>query len=53
MQVFLITNNVGIKITADVNVKSWLTKKYVIKGLFGILENVNANVINHVMLENI
>ena len=39
-----------IKIKADVNVKNWSTKEFVIKDLFGILANVN--VINYVMLEN-
>ena len=48
MQVFVITNNVGIKINDDVNVKNYLTKEYVIKYLFGILVIVNVNVINHV-----
>ena len=37
MQVFVITNNVGIKINADVNVKNWLTKVDVIKDSFGFL----------------
>ena len=48
MQVFVIINNVGIKINDDVNVKNYLTKEYVIKYLFGILVIVNVNVINHV-----
>ena len=52
MQVFVTINNVGIKINADVIVKNWLTKKYVIRDLFGILVIVNVNVINNVMLEN-
>ena len=52
MQVFVTVNNVGIKINADVIVKNWLTKKYVIRNLFGILVIVNVNVINNVMLEN-
>ena len=30
MQVFVTVNNVEIKINADVNVKNWLTKQYVI-----------------------
>ena len=30
MQVFVIVNNVRMKINADVNVKNWLTKGYVI-----------------------
>ena len=41
-----------IKIKADVNVKNWSTKEYVIRDLFGILAIVNVNVINYVMLEN-
>ena len=40
------------KCRLDVNVKNWLTKKCVIKDLFGIQVIVNVNVINHVMLEN-
>ena len=35
------------------NVKNWLIKVVVIKDLFEILVIVNANVINHVMLESI
>ena len=53
MQVLVIINNVRIKIDADVNVKYSLTKKYVIKYLFGTLVIVNVDVINYVMLENI
>ena len=53
MQVLVIINNVRIKIEADVNVKYSLTKKYVIKYLFGTLVIVNVDVINYVMLENI
>ena len=53
MQVFVIINNVGIKIIVDENVKNQLTSEYVIEDLFGILVIMNANVINHVMLENI
>ena len=52
-QVFVIINNVGIVINADVNVKNWLTKEYMIKGSFGILVIVTLNAINHVMLETI
>ena len=48
MQVFVITNNDGIVINADVNVNNWLTKEYVIKNSFGILIIVNVNVINYV-----
>ena len=53
MQVFVITNNVGIKINIDVNVKNQLKKEDVIQDLFEILETMNVKVINHVMLENI
>ena len=53
MQIFVIINNVGIKINVVVNVKNGLTKEYVIKDLFGILVIVNVRVLNHVMLENI
>ena len=47
MQVFVIINKDEIKINADVNVKNWLTKEYVIKDLFRIQAIVNVNVINH------
>ena len=50
MQVFVIIN---MKINADVNAKSCLTKECGIKDLIGILAIVNVNEINHVMLENI
>ena len=53
MQVFVIVNNVGININADVNVKNWLTKEYVIKDLLRTLVIVNVNVVNDVMLESI
>ena len=53
MQVFVIISNVGIMINADVNVKNWLTKDYVIRDLFGIQVIVNMNAINYAMLENI
>ena len=53
MQVFVIITNVGIKINAGVNVKNWLINAVAIKDLFGILEIVNVNVINHLILENI
>ena len=48
MQMFLIINNVEIKINADVNVKNQLTNKYVVKNLFGFLLIVNVSVINHI-----
>ena len=50
---FLIINNVEIKINVNVNAKNWLTKVYVVNDLFGILVTVNVNMINDVMLENI
>ena len=53
MTVFVIINNVGIKVNADVNVKNLLIKVHVIKYLFGILLIGNVNVINHVMLVSI
>ena len=37
MQVFVIINNVGLKINAGVSVNKWLIKAVVIKYLFGIL----------------
>ena len=40
-------------VKADVNVKNRLIKAALIMDLFGIIVYVNANVINHVMLENI
>ena len=53
MQVFVIINNVGIILNADVNVKNRLTKEYVIKDLSRILTIANVNGINHVVLEDI
>ena len=53
IQVFVMINNVGIMINVDIDAKNWLTKVYVIKDLFGILVYMIANVIDHVMLENI
>ena len=53
MQVFVIINVGGMKISVDVNVKNLLTKEYAIKDLIGILAIVNVNVINQVILENI
>ena len=48
MQVFVRINNVGLMIHVDFNAKNWLTKKDVIKDLFGILVYANVNVINRV-----
>ena len=53
MQVFVIINNVGIILNADVNVKNRLTKEYLIKDLSRILTIANVNGINHVVLEDI
>ena len=53
MQVFVIINNTGMMIHADMNVKNQLTKVYVIKDLFEIEVIVSVNVINHVMLVSI
>ena len=53
MEVFVIINNIGIKINVDVMGKNWFTKEYVIKDLFRIQVIVNVNVTNHKMLENI
>ena len=53
MQVFVIINNVGIILNADVNVKNRLTKEHVIKDLSRILTTANVNGINHVVLEDI
>ena len=50
MQVFVIINNVGIKINTDVSVKNLLTKEWVIKDLFGALAILNVNVINHMIM---
>ena len=46
MQVLVIINKDGITINADVHVKIWLIKEYVIKDLFEIQIIVNVNVIN-------
>ena len=51
--VFVVINNVGMMINADVNAKNWLIKAYAIKDLFGILVIVSANVINPVSLVSI
>ena len=50
---FAITNNVGIMIDVDVNVKNLLTKEDAKKDLFEIQVFVNVNVINRVTLVNI
>ena len=53
MQVLVLINDVEILINADVNVKNSLKKEDVMKDLFGSLVKVKANLINHVMLDNI
>ena len=53
MQVFVMINSARIMVNADENAKNWLSKKYMIKDLFGIQVIANVNVINHAMLENI
>ena len=53
MQMFVIINNVGMKINAGLNAKNWLIKMYVIKDLFRILAIGSASVINHVILVSI
>ena len=40
-------------INADVNVNNRLTKKDVMKNLYGSQVTLNVNVINHVILDNI
>ena len=51
--VFVVINNVGMMINADVNAKNWLIKAYAIKDLFGIPVIVSTNVINPVILVSI
>ena len=46
MQAFVIINNIGIVINADVNAKNWLSKVDVMMDLFGILVYLNMNVVN-------
>ena len=52
-KMFVIINNVGIKINVDMNVKNQLIKEYVIKNLFEILVIVSVNKIKLVILVNI
>ena len=51
--VFVILNNVGMKINVDANAKNQLIKVYVTRDLFRILVTVNVNAINLVTLVNI
>ena len=53
MQVLVTITSAGMKISARVNVKNWLTKVYAIKDLFRILAIASVNAINLVILENI
>ena len=53
MQVFVMINNFGIMLNADVNAKNWLTKVDVTMDLFGILVYVNVNVTNHKIIQTI
>ena len=53
MQLFVITNNAGMKINVGMNVKNYLIKVYVIKDFFGIQVIGNVNVVNLVILVNI
>ena len=46
-------NKDGMRISAYISIKNWLTKIYVTKDLFGTLALVNVNVINHMILKNI
>ena len=51
--VFVIINNVGMRINAGANEKNWLMKAYAIKDSFGILVIVSVNFINPVILVSI
>ena len=53
MQVFVIINKTGIKISVDLNVVDWLIEEDVIKDLCRILVIVNVNVTNYVTQDNI
>ena len=53
MQVSVIINKTGIKISVDLNVENWLIEEDVIKDLCRILVIVNVNVTNYVTQENI
>ena len=52
-KMFVVINNIGIKINVDVNAKNKLIKECVIKDLFGILVIVSVNVIKRVILVNV
>ena len=53
MELFVVINNTGMKIDADVNVKNQLIKVHVTKNLFGIQVIVSLNAINLAILVNI
>ena len=53
IQVFVMVNNVGMMINADMNAKNSLAKGYVTGDLFAIQVILSENVISQVMLENI
>ena len=53
MQLFVIINNVELKINIDANVRNSFTKVYAIKDMLGMLVIANANVLSHVILESI
>ena len=48
MQVFVIINNPGTKISLDLKAKNWLAKVHMTKDLFRVLVFVIINVINYV-----
>ena len=52
-KMFVVINNIGIKINVDVNAKNKLIKECVIKDLFGILVIVSVNVVKRVILVNV
>ena len=53
MQLFVIINNVELKINIDANVRNSFRKVYAIKDMLGMLVIANANVLSHVILESI
>ena len=53
MQLFVIINNVELKINIDANVRNSFRKVYAIKDMLGMLVIANANVLSHVILVSI
>ena len=53
MQLFVIINNVELKINIDANVRNSFTKVYAIKDMLGMPVIANANVLSHVILVSI